>query len=158
DEDEIELCGDDEEDDDVEIGSSELHGSTNLRNENDLFIRMQFESKEAIVNAIKQFHICNPFDYIIVESMPNRYVGRCKHFEINKINGTHTCVSTIVSQDHTKINSSFISNGIINLVYEDPGILIKVLMKEIVSHFGYTVTYRNVWIVKQLAMSRIYGD
>ncbi|CAL0305039.1 unnamed protein product [Lupinus luteus] len=40
----------------------------------------------------------------------------------------------------------------------DPGIPIKALMKEVVSRFGYTVTYRKAWKAKQIAMSRIYGD
>ncbi|KAF1876711.1 hypothetical protein Lal_00031523 [Lupinus albus] len=99
DEDDIELIGDEEEEDDVEIGSSELHGnityanpsgfftyinsetgrdyrprSTTLRNDNDLFVGMQFESKELTLDAIKKFHICNSFDYIVVESRSNRYV------------------------------------------------------------------------------------
>ncbi|KAF1874127.1 hypothetical protein Lal_00041572 [Lupinus albus] len=179
DEDEIELCGDDDVEGDVEIGSIKLRagrdyrpGSTNLRNENDLFVGMQFEFKETTIDAIKQFHIRNSFDYIVVELRPDRYVGRCKHFgarcewrirasfnvkrdvwEFKKINGTHTYVSIIVSQDHTKLNSSFISNYIINLVSENPGIPIKALLKEIVSRFGYTVTYRKAWIANQ-----IYGD
>ncbi|KAF1872030.1 hypothetical protein Lal_00012251 [Lupinus albus] len=41
---------------------------------------MQFESKESTLDAIKQFHIRNLFDYIVVESMLDRYVGRCKHY------------------------------------------------------------------------------
>ncbi|KAF1880065.1 hypothetical protein Lal_00022194 [Lupinus albus] len=143
----IELIGDEEEDDDVEIGSSELHEST--------------------LDAIKQFHICNSFDYIVVESRSDRYLHHCKHYgagcewriresfnvkygvwKIKKINRTHTCLSTIVSQDHTKLNSSFISNCIINLA----------LVKEIVSRFRYIVTYGKAWIAKQLAISQIYGD
>ncbi|KAF1893745.1 hypothetical protein Lal_00002267 [Lupinus albus] len=202
DEEDIELIGDDDEDEDVGIGSIELHGnityatpscfftsinseagcdyrpgSTTLRNDNDLFVGMQFESKESTLDAITQFHIHNSFDYIVVESRPNIYVGRCKHYgadcewrirasvsvkrgvwEIKKINRTHTCLSTIISQDHTKLNSSFISNCIINLAFEDPDIPIKALVKEIGSRFGYTVTYRKAWIAKQLAISRIYGD
>ncbi|CAL0310918.1 unnamed protein product [Lupinus luteus] len=138
---------------------------------------MQFESKEATIDAIKQFHIHNSFDYVVKISRPHIFVAQCKHFgagcewrvrasfsvkrdvwEIKKIDGTHSCVFTIVSQDHSKINSSFISNCIINLVSGDPGIPIKALVKEIVSRFGYTVTYRKAWTAKQLAMSRIYGD
>ncbi|KAF1894892.1 hypothetical protein Lal_00022386 [Lupinus albus] len=169
DEHEIELCGDDnKEDADVDIGSSELYGnityatpssfftytnssadrdyrprSTTFTNDNDLFVGIQFESKESTLDAIKQFHIRNSFDYIVVE----------------KINGTHTCVSNVVSQDHTKLNSSFISNCIINLVSKDPDIPIKVIIvKEIVSRFRYTVTYRKTWIAKQLTMSQMYGD
>ncbi|KAF1894728.1 hypothetical protein Lal_00021021 [Lupinus albus] len=106
DEDEIELCGDNnEEDADVEIGSSELHDnityatpssfftytnssdgrdyrprSTTFTNDNDLSTGMQFESKESTLNAIKQFHIRNSFDYVVVESKPNKYAGRCKHY------------------------------------------------------------------------------
>ncbi|KAF1899392.1 hypothetical protein Lal_00019520 [Lupinus albus] len=201
DDEDIELCCDDEED--LELDSSELANITygtpssffvtidsdagqdiqnrknNLSNDfdNELFIGMQFESKDATINAIKQFHIKNSVDYIVVESRPDRYVGQCKYFgsgcqwriraslngkrdlwEIRKINGTHTCVSTNISQDHTKLNSSFIANCIIHLVSEDPGIPVKALVKEIVTRFGYTVTYRKAWTAKQIAMSQIYGD
>ncbi|KAF1897689.1 hypothetical protein Lal_00032446 [Lupinus albus] len=190
----IELCCDDDED--LELGSSEvaniIYGTpssffvtidsaagqdiqnrkNNLSNDfdNELFIGMQFESKDATINAIKQFHIKNFVDYVVVESRPDRYVGQCKYFgcgcqwriraSLNgkKINGTHTCVSTSISQDHTKLNSSFIANFIIHLVSEDPGIPVKALVKEIVTRFGYTVTYRKVWTAKQIAMSQIYGD
>ncbi|KAF1864458.1 hypothetical protein Lal_00021881 [Lupinus albus] len=61
-------------------------------------------------------------------------------WEIRKINGTHTCVSTCISQGHTKLNSSFIANCIIHLVSEDPDIPIKELVKEVVIHFGYMVS------------------
>ncbi|KAF1884130.1 hypothetical protein Lal_00046418 [Lupinus albus] len=196
----IELCCDDDED--LELGSSEVANITygtpsffvtidsaaaqdiqnrcnNLNNDfdNEMFISMQFELKDAIINAIKQFHIKNFVDYIVVESRSDRYVGQYKYFgikcqwriraslngkrdlwEIRKINGTHTCVSTSISQDHTKLNSSFIANCIIHLLSEDPGILVKALVEEIVTRFGYTVTYRKAWTAKQIAMSQIYCD
>ncbi|KAF1863078.1 hypothetical protein Lal_00041065 [Lupinus albus] len=100
----------------------------------------------------------NYVDYIVVESRPDRYVGQCKYFgrnlwEIRKISGRHTCVSTCISQDHTKLSSSFIASCIIQLVSEDPGIPIKALVKEVVTRFGYTVTYRKAWTAKQIAMS-----
>ncbi|KAF1879667.1 hypothetical protein Lal_00033325 [Lupinus albus] len=96
----IELCCDDDEE--LELGSSEVANKTygtpssffvtidsavgqdiqnksnNLNNE--LFIDMQFESKDATINAIKQFHIRNSVDYIVVESRLDRYVGQCKYF------------------------------------------------------------------------------
>ncbi|KAF1885812.1 hypothetical protein Lal_00042681 [Lupinus albus] len=180
DDEDIELCCDDDED--LELGSSEVanitygtpssffitidsaagqdiqNRSNNLNNDfdNELFIGMQLESKDSTINAIKQFHIKNFVDYIVVESRPNRYVGQCKYFgsgcqwrimaslngkrdlwEIRKINGTHTCVSTIS---------------------EDPGIPVKALVKTIVTRFGYTITYRKAWTAKQIAMSQIYGE
>ncbi|XP_019427218.1 PREDICTED: uncharacterized protein LOC109335537 [Lupinus angustifolius] len=145
--------------------------------DNDLFIGMQFESKEAIINAIREFHIKNSFDYVVVESRSDRYVAKCKHFgagcewrirasynvkrdywEIRKIIGTHSCVSMLVSQDHSKLNSSFILDLIVNLVSTDPSIPVKALVKEVVSRFGYTVTYRKAWTAKQMAMAKLYGD
>ncbi|XP_019428438.1 PREDICTED: uncharacterized protein LOC109336327 [Lupinus angustifolius] len=80
------------------------------------------------------------------------------YWEIRKINGTHSCVSILVSQDHSKLNSSFIADLIVNLVSADPSIPIKALVKEVVSRFGYTVTYRTTWTAKQMAIAKIYGD
>ncbi|KAF1864840.1 hypothetical protein Lal_00031803 [Lupinus albus] len=95
DEEDIELIGDDEEDEDVEIGSIELH-----------------------------------------ESRPYRYVGRYKYYGA----GCEWHIRASVNVKH------------------DPGIPIKALVKEIVSHFGYTVTYRKAWTANQLEISRNYGD
>ncbi|KAF1876678.1 hypothetical protein Lal_00031486 [Lupinus albus] len=94
---------------------------------------------------------------ILTKEMVDNEINEKETVE-NRVVITHTCLSTVVSQDHTKLNSTFISNCIINLVSEDPVIPIKALVKEIVSRFGYTVTYRKVCIAKQLAMSQIYGD
>ncbi|KAF1883823.1 hypothetical protein Lal_00038315 [Lupinus albus] len=193
----IELSCDDDED--LELGSSEVpnityatpssffvtidsaagqdiqNRSNNLNNDfdNELFIGMQFESNDATINPIKQFHIKNFVDYIVVGSRLDRYVGQCKYFGSRcqwriraSLNGKrdlwrleklmeHTHV---ISQDHTKLNSSFIANCIIHLVSEDPSIPIKALVKEIVTRFGYTVKYRKAWTTKQIAMAQIYGD
>ncbi|CAL0327550.1 unnamed protein product [Lupinus luteus] len=145
--------------------------------DNGLFVGMQFDSEEATISVIKHFHFKNSFDYIVTESRPDKYVCKCLHFgagcewrirvckslkreiwEIRKISGRHSCVSTNISQDHTKFNSYFIVDCIMQLVTADLGIPIKALMKEVVSRFGYTVTYRKAWNAKQIAMSRIYGD
>ncbi|XP_019460005.1 PREDICTED: uncharacterized protein LOC109359765 [Lupinus angustifolius] len=101
-------------------------------NNNNLFVGMQFESKEATINAIGEFHIKNSFDYVVDESRPNRYVGKCTHFGAGYV--------------------------IVNLVSADPSILVKALVKEVVSRFGYTLTYRKAWTAKQVALAKIYGD
>ncbi|KAF1860133.1 hypothetical protein Lal_00033729 [Lupinus albus] len=173
DEEEIELCCDD---DDVEIVSTEPISIT-YATPSSFFVTIDsqggqdFPNIKATVNAIKEFHIKNFVDYIVVESRPDRYVGQCKYFgvgcnfrirasinvkrnlwEIRKISRRHTCVSTCISQEHTKLSSSFIA------ISEDPVIPIKALVKEVVTRFGYTVTYRKAWTAKQIAMSQIYGD
>ncbi|KAF1881049.1 hypothetical protein Lal_00023081 [Lupinus albus] len=71
-----------------------------------------------------------------IESKPNKYVDRCKHYGAD-------CEWRIRASLNVK---------------RDPGIPIKVLVKEIVSRFGYIVTYRKAWIAKQLTMTRIYDD
>ncbi|XP_019459875.1 PREDICTED: uncharacterized protein LOC109359630 [Lupinus angustifolius] len=153
-EEEIEICSDEE---DVQFDSSssrsmtyttpssfflntnsqvdrDIGHITSLTNvvDNDLFIGLQFESKEATINVIREFHIRNSFDYIVVESRPDRYVAKCKHFGAGYL--------------------------IVNLVSADPSIPVKALVKEVVSRFGYTVTYRKAWTAKQMAMAKIYGD
>ncbi|KAF1868429.1 hypothetical protein Lal_00008236, partial [Lupinus albus] len=69
-----------------------------------------------------------------------------------KINGTHTCVSTSITQDHTKLNSSFIANCIIQLVFEYLDIPIKALVKEVITRFG------RLGLLNKIAMFQIYGD
>ncbi|KAF1897740.1 hypothetical protein Lal_00032498 [Lupinus albus] len=59
-------------------------------------------------------------------------------------------------EEDLELDSSELAN--ITYVSEDPGIPVKALVKEIVTRFGYTVTYRKTWTAKQIAMSQIYGD
>ncbi|CAL0314733.1 unnamed protein product [Lupinus luteus] len=149
-----------------DIDCSSSHLSTDVDNE--LCLGMQFDSKEATISAIKHFHFKNSFDYIVCKCVHfgagcEWRIRVCKSlkremWEVRKISGRHTCVSTNISQDHTKLSSSFIADCVMQLVTADPGIPMKALMKEVVSRFGYTVTYRKAWKAKQIAMSRIYGD
>ncbi|KAF1895008.1 hypothetical protein Lal_00022504 [Lupinus albus] len=118
----------------------------------------------AIIVVPKWMETFNNY-YLVVESRSDRYVGQCKYlvpdasinvkrnlWEIRKISGRHTCVSTCISQDHTKLSSSFIASCIIQLVSEDPDIPIKAIVKEVVTRFDYTVTYRKAWTAKQILL------
>ncbi|OIW03671.1 hypothetical protein TanjilG_30735 [Lupinus angustifolius] len=64
----------------------------------------------------------------------------------------------VVSQDHSKLNSSFILDLIVNLVSANPSISVKAVVKEVVSHFDYTVTYRKAWTAKQMAYNELYNE
>ncbi|XP_019423103.1 PREDICTED: uncharacterized protein LOC109360782 [Lupinus angustifolius] len=159
DEEEIEICSDEEE---VQFGSSSSRSIT-YTTPSPFFLNTNSQAGRDIGH--------------VTESRPDRYVAKCKHFgagcewriracynvkrdywEIRKISGTHSCVSMVVSQDHSKLNSSFIADLIVNLVSADPSIPVKALVKWVVSRFGYTVTYRKAWTAKQMAMAKIYGD
>ncbi|CAL0324864.1 unnamed protein product [Lupinus luteus] len=159
DEEDIEICSDEDEVD-IDVGSSE---------------RMTFSTPSTFFRSTSS--VAGRDLGHIDESRPDRYVGKCKYFgvgyqwrirasynvkrdiwEIKKINGEHSCVSMLVSQDHSKLNSSFISDLIVNLVSADPSIPVKALANEVVSRFGYTMSYKKAWTAKQLALAKIYGD
>jgi len=74
---------------------------------------MCFQSIDATVNAIKQYHIDQGFKFVVIESKTDRYMVRCinygndchwrlrasfnkvrKQWEIKKIESPHTCLST----------------------------------------------------------------
>jgi len=139
--------------------------------------RMQFDSKEATVSAIKHYHITNGYSFNVVESKPHLYVAQCIHYnngcqwrlrasyskirhhwEIKSIDGTHTCFSTLMSQDHCNLDSTQIASIVFHLVRTNPSIRIKSLVADIKSRYGYTVTYRRAWIAKEKAITMEYGD
>ena len=94
---------------------------------------MIFESKQA-VNIIKQFHFLHSFNYDVEEIKSDKYVVKyiqygngChwkarasfgkihKRWEINKINGIHTCTTSLISQDHVRLDSYVIVHNIVDL-------------------------------------------
>ncbi|XP_019434793.1 PREDICTED: uncharacterized protein LOC109341345 [Lupinus angustifolius] len=69
--------------------------------------------------------------------------------DFNDENDIELCGDINEENDDVEIGSSEV---------DDTGIPIKAFVNEVVSHFGYIVTYKKAWTAKQLAMSRIYGD
>lgn len=138
---------------------------------------MSFELKQATISVIKQFHIKHSLDYIVEESIPDRYVGKCTKFgnccqwriraslskrrnrwEIKKIDNVHTCATSLISQDHRKLDSSIIVDCVLGLINANPGIPIKVLIEEVQDRYGYTITYRKGWKAKQKAVAQVFSD
>jgi proline dehydrogenase len=71
---------------------------------------------------------------------------------------SHTCTSSALSQDHRKLNSSFICESIKSLVEKDPSVKVKVIIAHIRERFNYTTTYKKAWIAKNKAIEQIYGN
>jgi len=46
----------------------------------DLSEGMSFNSNESTLNAIKQYHIDQGYNFMVVESKPNKYTTRCIHY------------------------------------------------------------------------------
>ena len=54
---------------------------------NDLYEGLTFESKQIIVNAIKQFHFMYSFNFDVVENKSDKYVVMCNQYGIDVIGG-----------------------------------------------------------------------
>ncbi|XP_068461662.1 uncharacterized protein [Phaseolus vulgaris] len=155
-----------------------LSGSQSEHNiDRDLNEHTCFMSKEATLNAIKQYHIDNGYKFVVVESKPDRYVPRCIHheggcqwrlrasfskirsqWEIKKIDAQHSCLSTNLSADHVNLDSTHIASMVLTSVKANPSVRIKSLIAEIKNLYGYTITYRKAWLGKQKALALAFGD
>ena len=51
----------------------------------------------------------------------------------------HTCTTSLISQDHVRLDSYVIAYNIVELVKTNPGIQIKTLIADILQRFGYIV-------------------
>ncbi|XP_017416687.1 uncharacterized protein LOC108327502 [Vigna angularis] len=138
--DELDNILDDEHNDDDHMTQSSQHVILELHD------RMQFQSKEETIAAIKQYHITNAYNKVR------------KYWEIKNIDGQHTCFSNILSQDHTNLDSTHIAAIVSNFVCINPSIPIKSLIADIKARFGYSVSYRKAWIAKQKALTMEFGD
>ena len=94
--------------------SHTLVEASNPMTENSLCIGMSFDTKESTVSYIKQYHIDNGYRFMVVESKSEKFICRCVdhkkgcpwclraayskrslNWEIRKIDGIHTCLSTM---------------------------------------------------------------
>ena len=156
------------------VGGGDILG---LAGENELEVGQQFPDKEAVLFAVKTYSIRRSVEYKVLESDHIKYHGKCKQFgngcswsirvtyrqkkgvwEIRRYNGPHTCLSTSLSQDHPKLDTNVICANIFSMVQADPTISIKVLQGSVEAKYGFKTSYRKVWLAKQKAIGKIYGD
>ncbi|XP_020970169.1 uncharacterized protein LOC110268386 [Arachis ipaensis] len=79
-------------------------------------------------------------------------------WEVKRYNDPHTCLATSISSDHMSLDYHVISAYIMPMVRADASVCIKVLLNTTEAHFGFNPTYRRVWLAKQKAVAKIYGD
>nr|XP_025635766.1 uncharacterized protein LOC112729835 [Arachis hypogaea] len=79
-------------------------------------------------------------------------------WEISRYNGKHTCTVGTISQDHAKLDSDTIADGIRPLVEADTAIKVKSVIAEVQGRFNYTVSYRKDWLAKQKVVAKVFGD
>ncbi|XP_039120248.1 uncharacterized protein LOC120256615 [Dioscorea cayenensis subsp. rotundata] len=127
----------------------------------DLHVGMRFRNKDDAVTAIKHYCLLKSVEYKVIESDLTRYSDKCKSYgdgcnwrvrasyskrrqlwEITKYTGPHTCSLTMISQDHSKLDSNMISRQIQALVQQQPSINVSVLIAEIKNRYEYTPTFK----------------
>jgi hypothetical protein len=100
---------------------------------------MQFHNKEDCVLAIRYYHVKQSLDYDAKKSDQTRYVIRCTNsacifrlraslskrsgkWKIVTMIGPHNCASSLMSQDHRKLDYNVICESIKSLVHKDASI------------------------------------
>nr|XP_012571262.2 uncharacterized protein LOC105852148 [Cicer arietinum] len=143
-------------------------------NPDNLQVGMTFPTKDVAMQCVKEYHMHNSTSFVVAHSDSTRWIVHCKNkncmwrcrilngkksniWKITKLEGPHTCSSTMVSQDHQQLSSAVICESILQMVTADPTISVSVLIAHIRSRYTYTTTYRKTWIAKQQAIDRIYG-
>ena len=121
---------------------------------------MEFLTKEMAIRCIKEYHMKEAPDFVVEHSDTTRWISRCSNedcmwrcrvilskkshvWKITKLHGPHTCASSMVSQDHRQLSSTFICQSILQIVKKDPTISVPVLIAHIRSKYTYTTTYRK---------------
>ncbi|QHO23417.1 uncharacterized protein DS421_12g363350 [Arachis hypogaea] len=139
-------------------------------------VGMEFSSREAVIKAVKEYTIRRSIDYRVYESEPLTFYAKCTQYGsgcdwlirvslisrkycwvIRRYNGSHTCTTATISQDHSKLDSITIAEAIKPLVEADPSLKVKSVIAEVQSKFNYTVCYRKAWLAKQRAVEKIFG-
>ncbi|XP_016169132.2 uncharacterized protein LOC107611751 [Arachis ipaensis] len=138
-------------------------------------VGMEFNSREEVIKAMKDYTIRRGVDYRVYESKPTTFYAKCTHYgkgcdwlirvtkmqkkycwEIRRYNGSHTCTRSRISQDHSKLDSKTVAEAIKPLVEVDPSLKVKSVITEVQSKFNYTISYRKAWLAKQKAVESIF--
>ncbi|KAH1197423.1 hypothetical protein GmHk_18G051214 [Glycine max] len=124
---------------------------------------MDFDSKDAVKNAVKQYVMKVHQSFKVVESKSNKYVVCCLNksaecpcpfymrailskkidsWKVTQWGGPHTCLNMTMTQDHEKLDSDLIATCVV---------------ERINSEFAYKVSYKKAWLAKQKAIAIEYG-
>ncbi|XP_061346563.1 uncharacterized protein LOC133292200 [Gastrolobium bilobum] len=143
----------------------------------EMYVKQEFRSKSDVQAAIKHYCMNEHQEVVVVESTTTKLSMKChKHEEgcnwrvraikpknsngwvVIKWVGKHSCVSTILSQDHKQLDSYFISEAILDMVKASPSVAVILIQERVTALFGYNVSYRKAWMGKQKEIAKIYGD
>ncbi|KAL5161541.1 hypothetical protein HKD37_07G018811 [Glycine soja] len=145
----------------------------------ELYVGMDFDSKDAVKNALKQYVMKVHQSFKVVEMKSHKYIVCCPNnsaespcpfymrailskkidaWKVTQWGGPHTCLNMTMTQDHEKLDSDLIATCAVGMIREDPSKKISLIQERINSEFSYKVSYRKAWMAKQKAIAIEYGD
>ncbi|XP_057962124.1 uncharacterized protein LOC131153693 [Malania oleifera] len=137
---------------------------------------MIFNTKDDLIHSVRVHHAQTHHKFKVVQSTQTTWMVRCnadetcvwrlratqrkKHglFEITQYRGPHTCINETLSQDHPQLKSTLVANEVVEIIKSDAGASIAALQTHLRSKYQYHVSYRKVWLGKQRAVARVFGD
>ncbi|KAH1266330.1 hypothetical protein GmHk_01G001841 [Glycine max] len=113
----------------------------------ELYVGMDFDSKDAVKNALKQYVMKVHQTFKVVETKSHKYIVCCP-------NNTEESPCPF----YMRLDSNLIATCVVGMIREDPSIKISLIQERINSEFSYKVSYRKAWMAKQKAIAIEYGD
>ncbi|KAL5169729.1 hypothetical protein HKD37_11G031582 [Glycine soja] len=109
----------------------------------ELYVGMDFDNKDAVKNALKQYvmkvHQKSPCPFYMRAILSKKTDA----WKVTQWGGPHTCLNMTMTQDHEKLDSNLIATCVV---------------ERINSEFSYKVSYKKAWMAKQKAIAIEYGD
>ncbi|KAH1192929.1 hypothetical protein GmHk_19G054066 [Glycine max] len=163
--------------DEEDICGLEMPSTFNVGQE--LYVGMDFDTKDTVKNALKQYVMKVHQTFKVVERKSNKYVVCCLNksaecpcpfymrailskktdsWKVTQWGGPHTCLNMTMTQDHKKLDYDLIATCVVGMIREDPSIKVSLIQERINSEFAYKVSYKKAWLAKQKAIALEYGD
>ena len=122
--------------DEEDICGLEMPSTFNVGQE--LYVGMEFDSKDAVKNAVKQYVMKVHQSFKVVESKTNKYVVCCVNknaecpcpfymraiiskktdtWKVTQWGGPHTCLKMTMTQDHEKLDSDLIATCVVGTYF-----------------------------------------
>ncbi|KAH1198031.1 hypothetical protein GmHk_18G051676 [Glycine max] len=148
--------------DEEDICGLEMPSTFNVGQE--LYVGMEFDSKDAVKNAVKQYVMKVHQSFKVVESKSNKYVVCCLNknaecpcpfymrailskkidtWKVTQWGGPYTCLNMTMTQDHEKLDSDLIVTCVVGMIREDLSIKISLIQERINSEFAYKESYKK---------------
>ncbi|KAH1253294.1 hypothetical protein GmHk_04G009997 [Glycine max] len=130
----------------------------------ELYVGMDFDSKDAVKNALKQYVMKVHQSFKIVEMKSHKYIVCCPNnnaespcpfymriilskktdaWKVTQWGRPHICLNMTMTQDHEKLDSDLIATCVVERINNE---------------FSYKVSYRKAWMAKQKTIAIEYGN